>query len=138
MENSKKLKKFSEICEASISDASITYLTYKFLTMIKTPFKKWEAYKLGVIDEKGNKIKEPKTKEEKKSFDKLTNLIRKIKRILGKYIPNEKLLTFIIGVYLLKETYDDATYSDLSYKLRNNLTEEETSMLLDILQEHKT
>ena len=140
-----KLKQFSKVLEESvkvelneitISDSMTTFLTYKFLLMLKTPFKEWDAFKLGIINEKGDKIKPPKTKEEKKALDKLLNLIRKIKKILGKYIPSDKLLSFIVTVYLLRESPNNTEYNDLSCKLRNNLTEEESNMLLDILRDH--
>ena len=134
LEKSEKIDKV-ELNEITISDSMTTFLTYKFLLMLKTPFKEWDAFKLGIINENGDKIKPPKTKEEKKSLDKLLNLIRKIKKILGKYIPSEKLLSFIVTVYLLKESPNNETYNDLSCKLRNNLTEEESNMLLDILRD---
>ena len=34
-----------------------TYLAYKFIKMLATPWKKTDAYKLGIIDKKGKRIK---------------------------------------------------------------------------------
>jgi hypothetical protein len=39
-------------------------LAYQFIKRLTTPFNKTEAYKLGIIDEKGQKLKSPETTEE--------------------------------------------------------------------------
>jgi hypothetical protein len=41
------------------------------------------AYKLGIIDNNGNKIKEPITEEEKAAYSPVTKTILKIKKYLG-------------------------------------------------------
>ena len=38
------------------------FVTYRFIKLLVTPFKDQDAYKLGIIDEKGNRIMPPKTK----------------------------------------------------------------------------
>lgn len=43
----------------------------------------YEAFKLGLIDESGNKIKEPVTEEEKNAYSPLTKTFLKIKKHLG-------------------------------------------------------
>jgi len=45
--------------------------------------KEYRAYKLGIIDESGNKIKEPITEEERAAFSPITKNFIKIKRYLG-------------------------------------------------------
>lgn len=131
------MEKFSEILEVNLSKAAIAYLTYKFLSMTKRKFTEWEAYKLGLIDVKGNLVKKPKTKEEKTALDATSNLVRKIKKLLGKYIPNEKLLAFLITIYLLKENIDNKTNNDLACRLQEYLSPEENDLIVRILQEHK-
>ena len=37
------------------------FVTYRFLKLLTTPFDKQDAYKLGIIDENGNRIKKPKS-----------------------------------------------------------------------------
>jgi hypothetical protein len=34
------------------------FVTYRFLKLLTTPFNKTDAYKFGIIDDKGNRIKE--------------------------------------------------------------------------------
>ena len=47
------------------------------------PFSEFECYKLGVIDENGNKIKQTITEQEQSSYDSLTKTIIKLKKLLG-------------------------------------------------------
>ncbi len=129
------MKKFTEICEINLSKTAGVYLTYKFVKLLKTPFNKWDAYELGLINEKGEKIKDPKTAEEKTAFGTVINLVRKIKRMFGKYIPNEKLLSFLVSIYLMKETPENKTYRDLSTKLSNYLNPEENDILFNLLKD---
>ena len=37
------------------------FVTYRFLKLLTTPFKKTDAFKLGIIDEKGHRILKPKS-----------------------------------------------------------------------------
>ena len=46
------------------------------------PFKKWKAYKHGLIDDKGKILKSPKTAQEKNAFTPLDNVILRIKRLI--------------------------------------------------------
>ena len=45
--------------------ASVTdyYLVYRFIKALVTPFKKTKAYRLGIIDDKGNILKKMKDLE---------------------------------------------------------------------------
>lgn len=76
---------------------------YEFAIKLSRSFEKWDAFELGLIDKDGELIKRPKTKEEKDSLDTFDNLIRKVKRLLLKYIPGKNLFSFIISAYLLKQ-----------------------------------
>ena len=63
------------------------YLVYSFIKRLATPFKKWDAYKLGIIDDKGNilrKRKEFTTPQEKKAFGVFDLMILKLKKLLAK------------------------------------------------------
>ena len=39
------------------------FVTYRFVKLLVTPFNKTEAFKLGIIDDKGNRIKDEETKK---------------------------------------------------------------------------
>ena len=47
------------------------FVAYKFIRILTTPYKKTDAYKLGIIDDKGNLLKKRKelnTGAEKKAY----------------------------------------------------------------------
>ena len=35
------------------------FVTYRFIKLLTTPFEKTDAYKFGIIDKEGNRIREP-------------------------------------------------------------------------------
>lgn len=61
------------------------------------PFKKWKAYKHGLIDDKGNILKSPKTPDEKNAFTPLDNVILRIKRLIPK-----RLAYLLTAAYIFK------------------------------------
>ena len=78
-------------------------ISLTFSTMLSKPFTEWKAFKLGLIDEKGNKLHDPKTKEEKSALTTMINLVRKVKRTLVKFTPDTPTVQFLLATYLLKE-----------------------------------
>ena len=85
-----------------------TYLAYKFIKMLATPWKKTDAYKLGIIDKKGKRIKSEEADDAaRRAGSKYTNIhkvIFNIKRLVGK-VPGGKtrLGGAAAAVWLLKE-----------------------------------
>ena len=82
-------------------------VAYKFIKQLSTPWKDWDAYKLGIIDEKGNVIKKKSQRlslDDKQAFTTFHILIRNIKKLVEK-VP--KGLATIAGIAiaakLLKE-----------------------------------
>jgi hypothetical protein len=53
---------------------------------LKKDFNKFSAYKLGIIDDRGNKIKTPVTEQEQMSYTPFVKTIIKLKRYLGSKI----------------------------------------------------
>ena len=83
------------------------FLVYHFLKRLVTPFKEWDAYKLGIIDQDGKVLKkrrELKTAEEKKSWQHFDVMIANLKKLLGK-IPGGKsrIASWAAALLLLKE-----------------------------------
>ena len=64
------------------------FIAYKFIQLLVVPFDKTDAYKLGIIDEKGQILKKRKTlktSEEKKAYPSVFyTLVWKMKRVLEK------------------------------------------------------
>ena len=88
--------------------ADIGY-TYRFIRMLVMDWKKWDAYKLGIIDKKGKRDRDVDldTAEKKSAWTHFIRLCANIKRLLQK-IPGggTKLGSFAAALYLIKETYN--------------------------------
>ena len=89
------------------------FLLYQFIKRLATPFNEWEAYKLGIIDEKGNQlVKRRKFTKQKEhdAFGLFDILVMKLKRLLEK-VPGGKtrLGSYAAALWLIKESknYDD-------------------------------
>lgn len=83
-----------------------TYVLYSIVKKIATPFTKWPAYHLGVIDAEGNFLipKKERTPEQYYSMSYLDIFVRNLKRLLAK-IPggNNKFVTYAAALWLLRE-----------------------------------
>ena len=89
-----------------IAKAADAVLAYKFIRKLTTPFKDTEAFKLGVIDDKGKVIKkksERKTPAEKDSMSYMDTLIFNMKKLLSKIGATGKIATLAAALFLLKE-----------------------------------
>ena len=87
------IKKFISIMEAGQGGGSAMmdlYFVYKFAKFISLDWTEWEAYKLGIIDDKGNVImKKRSTPEQKNNYTLFHRLLRKLKQLLEK-VPGMK------------------------------------------------
>ena len=94
------------------------FVTYRFLKLLTTPFEKTDAYKLGIIDENGNRImqqgiKKPQvplvTTQEKNAYTILHKLVFNIKKIFAK-VPGlrTKVGTYAAALFLLKDTFKES------------------------------
>lgn len=83
-------------------------ITYKFLKNLVTPFERWPAYKLGLIDKEGNiiKPKRERLKQEERDalgyFDVVTLNLRKL---LGKLPGGQSAIATYAAAYLLMKEY---------------------------------
>ena len=92
------------------------FVTYRFIKLLTTPFEKTEAYKLGIIDKDGARIKiegtdKPtilNTMKEKNAYTVLHKLVFNIKKIFAK-VPGlrTKLGTYAAALFLLKDTFKE-------------------------------
>ena len=70
-------------------------LTYVFLKHLVTPIIKTDAYKMGLVDNNGRIIRQPKTDDEKKSLTLLDKTIFKIRRMLGAKVSQLNSFLFL-------------------------------------------
>lgn len=93
-----------------MSQAVDIFIVYKFIRALSTPFDETEAYKLGLIDEKGKTLKKASTPEEKRAMTYFDRLIFNLKRLLAKAGLSSRMATFAAALLLLRE--DVNTMSD--------------------------
>ena len=93
------------------------FVAYRFIRILTTPFEKTDAFKLGIIDDKGNRIKKEKstkpavplnTSELKNAYTILHKLVFNIKKIFAK-VPGvkTKVGTYAAALFLLKDTFKE-------------------------------
>ena len=94
------------------------FVTYRFLKLLTTPFKKTDAYKLGIIDDKGHRILKPKSTapavelastQQQSAYTILHKLVFNIKKLFAK-VPGlrSKVGTYAAALFLLKDTFKES------------------------------
>ena len=102
-----------------LKSAGNIYFAYQFLTKLTTPFDKTDAFRLGIIDEKGKVLKKRsklKSQEEKDAYTITDTMIFNLKKLLGK-VPGgrTRFATFAAALFLLKEDLTYRHYQDQSF-----------------------
>ena len=102
-----------------LKSAGNIYFAYQFLTKLTTPFNKTDAFRLGIIDEKGKVLKKRsklKSQEEKEAYTITDTMIFNLKKLLGK-VPGgrTRFATFAAALFLLKEDLTYRHYQDQSF-----------------------
>lgn len=93
-----------------IKQAGDLVYTFRFLTLLVTPFDKTKAYEAGIIDENGKRIKEfDKDKNNdvyRNYYTPFHRLVFNIKRLMAK-VPGggSRLASYAAALYLIKEKY---------------------------------
>ncbi len=92
------------------SRAFDTFITYKIISALVTDWEDTDAFKHGIIDDRGKllrKSRELKTSEEKNSYTLFTRFIFNLKRLIEK-LPGgrSKLGSYTAGLFLIKEQID--------------------------------
>ena len=94
------------------------FVTYRFLRLLTMPFEDTDAFKLGIIDENGNRVMQKKVKkpavelvtsEQKSSYTILHKLVFNIKKLFNK-VPGlrTKVGTYAAALFLLKDTFKES------------------------------
>ena len=121
-----------------ITRAGDLVYTFRFLKLLVTPWKETTAYKLGLLDENGKRIKSkrPSTPEEKSAYNTFHRLVFNIKRLIEK-VPggSTKIGSYVAALFLLKEKYNISDNNLLKIMKESNietmdLQEEKTSWFI--------
>ena len=106
-----------------LSRAGDLAYTLRFLRLLTTKFEDTTAFKLGLIDEKGKKLKSAKTSEEKAAYNTFHRLVFNLKKLLAK-VPggSSSFASYASALFLLKENQglDDETIEKLCQEMGIN------------------
>ena len=115
------------------------FLVFNFIKRLVSPFTKWEAYKEGIIDEKGNiliKRKDFVKNSQKSAFGIFDQMILNLKKLLGKLPGGQtKLASYASALWLIREQQrieatnyltEESVEEDLGVALERFLSENET------------
>jgi len=103
--------------------------TYQFLRRLSTPFKEWDAYKLGIIDENGKVLKKRstlKTAQERNAWGYFDRLVANLKKLLGTIpLGKTRIASYAAALLLLREgkNLDSLSDEDLDVLLQQHITE---------------
>ena len=94
-----------------MSSLADTYITYRVIKILVTPWDEQDAFKLGIIDKKGKvlkKSKELKTSKEKDAYTVLIRFVFNLKRILNQ-VPGgrSKFGSYAAAAIMLLREEDD-------------------------------
>tara|TARA_A100000164_G_scaffold201961_1_gene179331 strand:+ start:165 stop:749 length:585 start_codon:yes stop_codon:yes gene_type:complete len=113
-----------------------TVIVFRILKMMTRKWNEMDAYKFGLIDDNGKRIKtkKPKTSEEKNSFTLLHRLVFNLKRVL-ELLPfgRTRLASYAASLALLKEHFEiDGKYLEESFYTYLK----ENDLVIDLLEGH--
>jgi hypothetical protein len=73
----------------------------RFVVMLYHPWTETDAFKLGLLDKDGKKIKEAETPEEKSAYTPFIRLAFNIKRLLEKFPGGKSKIASVAAAYML-------------------------------------
>ena len=115
-------------------------ITYRVVKLLVTPWQKTQAYKLGIIDDKGKvlrKFKTIKSGMEKKHYTVLHRFVFNLRRILQKVGLGSRLGSFAVALALLIK--EDRSYAQHKDSIESAIVTylKEENLYDDVLNESK-
>lgn len=88
----------------ALTKSADTVYALRFITLLTTPWEETNAFKMGLIDDQGNKIKKPFTEKEKSAYNIFHRLVFNIKKLINK-VPGgkSKIASYASALFLIKE-----------------------------------
>lgn len=115
-----------------ITRAGDLVYTFRFLKLLVTKFEDTDAYKLGIIDEKGKRIKSKKVESsaEKAAYTTFHKLVFNVKKLMAKAPGgSSKIASYAAALFLIKE------HLGIEEKSLDKILNECGYDMLDLLQE---
>lgn len=116
-------------------------LIYQFIKRLTTPFNETEAFKLGIIDKDGKKLKSPDTKEEQKAYGYFDRLVFNVKKLIEKAPGGKsKVASFAAALFLIRESvhlkphYTEKEIAQGLYEAVEELTKDQKTSYTDLFE----
>ena len=117
--------------------ADLAY-TFRFIRMMAMDWKDWDAYKLGIIDENGKRLRDVKldSDEKKSAYTPFVRLAANLKRLVAK-VPGggSRLGSFASALFLIKEKVGEkgikSICEEMNIEVLDFLNEKNEWFLLD-------
>lgn len=94
------------------SKAVDLFVLYQIIKRISTPFEETDAYKLGLIDKNGKRLKRASSPEEKDAVTYFDRFVFNIKRALQKAGLDTKAGTYAGALFLLRESQQENEFTE--------------------------
>ena len=95
-------------------------IALRIVYLLTVPFNKTDAYKLGLIDENGNKIKNAETSDEKNATSMLHRLVWNIKKVFALVPGGKTRIGSLVAAYMLvRESHEMKLSEEDSLKYFN-------------------
>lgn len=112
------------------------FLVYQFIKRLATPFEKWDAYKLGIIDKDGKvliKRKDFVNSQQSAAWGIFDIMIANLKKLLAK-VPggSSRVASYAAALYLIKEWNHFSEDSLLTEDITEEQLEESLSIFNDL------
>jgi hypothetical protein len=111
-------------------------VAYRILRLLATPIERSDAYRFGIIDKDGNKVKDPQTSEEMDSYSLLQRFVFKVQRALVKSPDRtaKRLLTFAAAMAILREQSENIPDDELETLLEMYMDDESVQRQATMLE----
>ena len=108
----------------------------RLLKLLSTPINKSKAFQLGIVDNDGNKVKDPSNTNERNAYTLLNRFVFKVQRALTRSSDRNarRLLTFAAAMALLREYKDDDDDLDVAVLLEHYMEDEKVKQQARLLE----
>ena len=108
----------------------------RLLKLLSTPINKSKAFQLGIVDNDGNKVKDPSNTNERNAYTLLNRFVFKVQRALTRSSDRNarRLLTFAAAMALLRENKDDDDDLDVAVLLEHYMEDEKVQQQARLLE----
>jgi len=113
-----------------------TVVAYRLLRLLATPIERSDAFKMGIIDRDGTKVKDPVSSQEMDAYSLLQRFVFKVQKSLMKSPDRnaKRLLTFAAAMAILKEEYTEDDEDNVDALLEVFMEDEEVIKQAELLE----